>query len=137
MAESSTFFWKKCPFTLLCIPIFFFIPEFLELFFTPKNTPPKLKNSKLDKSPILFGTPNRMSGLSTGRDTPFFHLQLDPWGTLGSWPTFLVLETLGCLEDHQRHPYPPSPEIDPWKMVVPDPLSGCRLCPVTFQMLGL
>ena len=33
------------------------IPEFLELFFALKNTPLKLKNSKLDKSPILFGTP--------------------------------------------------------------------------------
>ena len=32
-------------------------PKFLDLFFTPKNTPPKPKNSKLDKSPIFFGTP--------------------------------------------------------------------------------
>ena len=26
--------------------IFFLFPKFLELFFTPKNTPPKVKNSK-------------------------------------------------------------------------------------------
>ena len=31
----------------------------LELFFTPKNTPPKPKNSKLDESPIFFWTPCR------------------------------------------------------------------------------
>ena len=37
--------------------ILFLVPKFLELFFTPENTPPKPKNSKLDKSPILFGTP--------------------------------------------------------------------------------
>ena len=34
--------------------IFFLFPKFLELFFTPKNTPHKPKNSKLDKIPIFF-----------------------------------------------------------------------------------
>ena len=34
---------------LLYDPIFFFVPEFLEYYFTPKNTPPQPKNSKLDK----------------------------------------------------------------------------------------
>ena len=33
----------------LYYPIFFLVPKFLELFFTTKNTPPKPKNSKLDK----------------------------------------------------------------------------------------
>ena len=28
-----------------CITLHFFVPEFLELFFTPKNTPPKFRNS--------------------------------------------------------------------------------------------
>ena len=42
---------------LLNNPIFFLFPKFLELFFTPKNTSPKPKKSKLDKSPIFFGTP--------------------------------------------------------------------------------
>ena len=37
--------------------IFFLFPEFLELFFTPKNTPPKVKNSKPDNITIFFGTP--------------------------------------------------------------------------------
>ena len=39
---------------LLNKPIFFLFPKFLELFFTPKNTPHKPKNSKLDKIPIFF-----------------------------------------------------------------------------------
>ena len=43
-AKESTFFW---------------FPKFLELFFTPKNTPLKVKNSKPDKSNILLGTPCR------------------------------------------------------------------------------
>ena len=30
------------------------LTKFLELFFTPKNTPHKPKNSKLDKIPIFF-----------------------------------------------------------------------------------
>ena len=42
---------------LLYNPIYFWFPKFLELFFTPKNTPPKSKKSKLDKIPIFFGTP--------------------------------------------------------------------------------
>ena len=42
---------------LLNNPIFFLFPKFLELSFTPKNTPPKVRNSKLDKRSIFFGTP--------------------------------------------------------------------------------
>ena len=37
--------------------IFFLFPMILELFFTPKNTPPKVKNSKLDKRCIFLGHP--------------------------------------------------------------------------------
>ena len=37
--------------------IFFLFPEFLELFFTPKNTPPKVKNSKPENITIFFGRP--------------------------------------------------------------------------------
>ena len=32
----------------------FLFPKFSELFFTPKNTPPKYKNSKLHKIPIFL-----------------------------------------------------------------------------------
>ena len=39
--------------------IFFLFPKFLELFFTPKNTPPKVKNSKPFRITIFFGTPCR------------------------------------------------------------------------------
>ena len=45
---------------LLNNPVFFLFPKFLESFFTPKNTPPKVKNSKLDKRCIFFGTPCRL-----------------------------------------------------------------------------
>ena len=38
-------------------PNIFFVPEFLYLFFTPKNTPPKVKNSNPDNITIFFGTP--------------------------------------------------------------------------------
>ena len=50
---------KQCPFTqnFAKQPYIFLLPKFLELFFTPKNTPPKPKNSKLDKSPIFLGHP--------------------------------------------------------------------------------
>ena len=53
---------KKCSFTqnFDIQPYIFWFPKFLELFFTPKNTPPKVKNSKPDKSNILFGTPCRL-----------------------------------------------------------------------------
>ena len=37
--------------------LFFLFSKFLELFFTPKNTPPKSKYSKLDKIPIFLGHP--------------------------------------------------------------------------------
>ena len=50
---------------LLYNPIFFLFPKFLELFFTPKNTPPEPKNSKLDKIPIFFGTPCRKNNFGT------------------------------------------------------------------------
>ena len=42
---------------LLYNPIYFLFPKFLEIFLTPKNTPPKSKNSKLDKIPIFLGHP--------------------------------------------------------------------------------
>ena len=35
----------------------FLLPKFLELFFTPKNTPPRLRNSKISLKIIFFGTP--------------------------------------------------------------------------------
>ena len=40
------FYDKQCPFTQKFAkqPIFFLFPKFLELFFTHKNTPPKLRN---------------------------------------------------------------------------------------------
>ena len=38
---------------------FFLFPKFLELFFTPKNTPPKVQNSKPFRITIFFGTPCR------------------------------------------------------------------------------
>ena len=28
---------------------------------------------------------------------------------------FSNFKTLRCQEGHQRHPYPPSPELDPWR----------------------
>ena len=37
--------------------LFFLFPKFLELFFTPKNTSPKVKNSKPDKRLIFLGHP--------------------------------------------------------------------------------
>ena len=37
--------------------IFFLFPKFLELFFTPKNTPPKVKNSKPFWITIFLGHP--------------------------------------------------------------------------------
>ena len=60
MAKISAFFSEKNAHLLKILlynPIFFLFPKFLELFFTPKNTPSKSKNSKLDKIPIFFGTP--------------------------------------------------------------------------------
>ena len=32
-------------------------PKFLELFFTPKNTPSKVKNSKMGLNQIILGHP--------------------------------------------------------------------------------
>ena len=60
MAKFSAFFSEKNAHLLKILlynPIFFLFPKFLELFFTPKNTPPKSKNSKLDKIPIFLGHP--------------------------------------------------------------------------------
>ena len=37
--------------------IFFLFPKFLELFFTPKKNPPKVKNSKMSLNHLVFGTP--------------------------------------------------------------------------------
>ena len=39
---------------------FFLFPKFLELFFTPKNTPSKVKNSKMGLNQIFLGTPCRL-----------------------------------------------------------------------------
>ena len=53
-------FWtKEVSFTQIVLnnPIFFVFPKILELFFTPKKTPPKVKNSKPDKRDIFFGQP--------------------------------------------------------------------------------
>ena len=53
-------FWlKEVPFTqnFAKQPNIFLFPKFLELFFTPKKTPPKVKNSKSDKRDILLGHP--------------------------------------------------------------------------------
>ena len=36
--------------------IFFLFSKFLELFYTPKNTPPKVRNSKPDKRDIFWDT---------------------------------------------------------------------------------
>ena len=55
-------------------PYIFLLPKFLELFFTPKNTPPKPKNSKLDKSPIFLGHPvedQKLENLSKNIISPF------------------------------------------------------------------
>ena len=38
-------------------PIFLLVPESLELFFTPKNTPLKVKNSKMGLNQIFLGHP--------------------------------------------------------------------------------
>ena len=60
MAKFSAFFSEKNAHLLKILlynPIFFLFPKFLELFFTPKNTPPKPKISKLDKIPIFLGHP--------------------------------------------------------------------------------
>ena len=50
---------KQCQFTqnFAKQPYIFLFPKLLELFFTPINTSPKVKNSKLDKRSIFFGTP--------------------------------------------------------------------------------
>ena len=40
--------------------ILFLFPKFLELFFTPVKTPPKFKNSKLNKRCIFWGTPKNL-----------------------------------------------------------------------------
>ena len=47
--------------------------------------------------------------------------------------------SLGCQKGHQRHPYPPSPELDPWRTGGSCPLSGFRLRPGddTFQISGM
>ena len=47
-------FWVNGPCFIENLTIF---PKFLELFFTPKNTPSKVKNSKMGLNQIFFGTP--------------------------------------------------------------------------------
>ena len=43
--------------------LFFLFPKFLELFFTPKNTPPKFWNSKLGLMDIFLGHPVYSAGI--------------------------------------------------------------------------
>ena len=43
--------------------ISFLFPKSLELFSTPKNTPPILKNSKMSYREIFWGTPSNTVGL--------------------------------------------------------------------------
>ena len=38
-------------------PNIFLVPIILRIFFTPKNTPPKVKNSKKGQKKHFFGTP--------------------------------------------------------------------------------
>ena len=47
---------KQCPFTQNFIkqPQFFLFPKFLELIFTPQNTPPKVKNCECTLLPRMF-----------------------------------------------------------------------------------
>ena len=42
---------------LLNNPISSLFPKILKLFFTPKNTPPNTRNSKLEKIPFFWGHP--------------------------------------------------------------------------------
>ena len=44
--------------------IFFLFPKFLELFFTPKNTPPKVQNSKPFRITIFLGHPVEIQELN-------------------------------------------------------------------------
>ena len=57
-------------------PNIFWFPKFLGLFFTPRNTPPKVKNSKPDKSTILFGTPCRLYSTQWCNNLPFIFIIL-------------------------------------------------------------
>ena len=57
--------------------IFFWFPKFLELFFTPKNTPTKAKNSKMGLNHIFLGHPVDLlyylfCNLSSCHTLPFF-----------------------------------------------------------------
>ena len=66
--KSHYLFWtKQGPFTqnFAKQPNIFLFPKFLELFFTPKNTPPKVKNSKPDNITIFLGHPVDIITLKT------------------------------------------------------------------------
>ena len=61
-------FWiKQGPFTqnFAKQPNIFLFLKFLELFFTPKNTPPKVKKSKIGLNHIFLGTPCRYINFQT------------------------------------------------------------------------
>ena len=52
-SQKKMLIYSKFCYTIL----YFFVPKALRIIFTPKNTPSKSKNWKLDKIPIFFGTP--------------------------------------------------------------------------------
>ena len=51
------FSYKQCQFIQNFAEQPFLFPKFLELFFTPRNTLPMVKNSKMSLNHIFFGTP--------------------------------------------------------------------------------
>ena len=60
---------KQCLFTqnFAKQPNIFLFPKFLKLFFSPKNTLPKVKNSKMGLNCIFFGTPCSFCVFDLGR----------------------------------------------------------------------
>ena len=61
------FLRKKCSFTqnFAIQPYIFFVPKILRINFYPLKLPSQVKNSKLDKIPIFFGTPCSLWYIST------------------------------------------------------------------------
>ena len=76
---------KQCPFTqnFAKQPNIFLFPKFLELFFTPKNTPPKVKNSKPFRITIFLGHPvdGELKGNGNGNDNQIIKscFKFDPY----------------------------------------------------------
>ena len=58
---------------LLSNLIFLLFPKFLELLFTHKNTPPKVKNSKMGLNHIFLGTPCR--NMFLGSNIPYLFVR--------------------------------------------------------------